>query len=368
MRIALKKGAKIVVKIGSSLLTNESGRLDMQKLETITKQMCSLKNNGYHIILVSSGAIACGMEKLGLENRPVTVIASSGTAAVGQIILMDSYGNYFRKNNFLTAQILLTSDGLQDRKRYLNARNTVLHLLDKGNIVPIINENDAVITDEIKFGDNDKLSAQVATLIDAQLLIILSDIDGVYDKQGKVIETIDEIDDCLISVVKDTKGKTTVGGMITKFEAAKIATNAGIPLVIANGNDPKILNKIIKNNKAGTIFLPKDDKISGKKRWIAFSCKDCGKIIIDQGAAQAVLEKGKSLLAIGIKAVEGDFSFGDLIVICNENHQEIARGLVNYSSDELKKIKGIKTDEIENILKYKSYDEVVHRDNLVVIK
>ncbi len=368
MDIKLNKGDKIVVKVGSSILNSDSNQLDMKRLEIITSGIVKLKSMGFDIVLVSSGAIACGMQKLGLSERPASIFDSATTAAVGQTALMFDYEKLFRENNFLTAQILLTSDGLEDRKRYLNARNILLHLLQRGNIVPIVNENDAVVTDEIRFGDNDMLSAQVAALIDARLLIILSDVDGLYDASGNVMQRIENIDSCISALAGNTTKKTTVGGMITKIEAAKIAVNAGIPMVIANGLNINILEQIIKSQTVCTWFLPKKDKISGKKRWIAFSCKGCGKIIVDEGAKQALQDKGRSLLAIGIIGVMGDFSFGDLVIICDAQHNEIARGLVNYSSVEINKIKQTKTAEIKNILGYKSYDEVVHRDNLAILR
>ena len=368
MNMNLNKGDKIVVKVGSSILTTENNQLDIKRLEMISDGVTALRSRGFEVVLVSSGAIACGMEKLGLISRPSSMLVAASTAAVGQSVLMSNYEKLFHENNYLTAQILLTSDGLEDRKRYLNARNTLLHLLKNKKIVPIVNENDAVVTDEIKFGDNDKLSAQVAALIDAKLLIILSDVDGLYDEKGIVIEKIDNIDACITDFAGDTLKKTTVGGMITKIEAAKIAVNAGIPMSIGNGQNKDILEQIIQGTTVCTWFLPKKDRISGKKRWIAFSCKNCGKIIVDDGAKKALLEKGRSLLSIGIISVEGEFSFGDLVTICDLEHNEIARGLVNYSSAEVAKIKQIKSDGIKNVLGVKSYDEVIHRDNLVILK
>jgi len=361
-------GAIIVVKLGSSMLTGDNNQLDMGRLEIITRQVVQLKRQKYRVVIVSSGAIACGMQRLGYTERPRNIVESSSAAAIGQALLMHNYEQIFRRDNYATAQILLTYDGLQDRGRYLNARNTMLHLLEKETIIPIVNENDAVVNDEIKFGDNDKLSSLVATLIDANLLIILSDVDGVYDAQGRVIETISEIDSAVMELAGGTSKKTTVGGMVTKIEAAKIATNAGIPMVIANGNDPSGLLRVLAGERAGTWFVPRPDKMPGKKRWIAFSCKHCGKIIVDAGARKALCEKGGSLLAIGVTGLEGEFDFGDLVIICDESRREIARGLTNYSSAELAQVKGVRTPDIEKILGYKSYDEVIHRDNLVVLQ
>ncbi len=362
----LKKGAKIVIKIGSSSLTSETNQIDAGKMQKIAAQVCRLKREGIGVVLVSSGAIACGMEKLHLENRPESVLESCATAAVGQIVLMRDYEEYFRQDGFLTAQILLTSDGLHDRKRYLNARNTLFTLLERQDVIPVVNENDAVATDEIKFGDNDMLSAQVATLVDADMLIILSNVEGLYDAEGRLVPEVAEIDAGIMDLAKGPQKKASIGGMITKLEAAKVAMNSGIQVVIANGNAEDRILDICRGKKAGTWFYPRSDRISAKKRWIAFSCKDCGRIIVDDGASRALREKGTSLLAIGVIGLEGDFSFGDLVLICNKDGQEIARGLTNYSAAELDRIKGRKTDAIEDILGVKAYDEVVHRDNLAL--
>ncbi|MFH2137203.1 MAG: glutamate 5-kinase [Candidatus Omnitrophota bacterium] len=357
----------VVVKVGSSTLVSEFNKLDKRRLSNISSQICKLRKQGVNVVLVSSGAIASGMNLLNYEKRPKTIEELQAAAAIGQIQLMHEYEKIFRKQSILTAQILLTPDGLYDRPRYLNARNTILTLLEKG-VVPIVNENDTVATDEIRFGDNDKLSSLVATLIDAKLLIILSDVDGVYDKKGKVIKEIDAIDSLVNGLAKGTTRQTSVGGMVTKLQAGKIATNAGIPMVIANGNTKDILAKVINKKGEGTWFLPQQNKISGKKRWIAFSCRGCGKIIVDDGAKEALTQKGKSLLASGIVDTLGKFAQGDLVFICDKKESEIARGLTNYSSDEVKKIRGLKTAKIVTVLGYKSYDEVIHRNNLVIIQ
>ena len=348
-------------------MTGASNQLDKERLSSLTSQVSNLKREGYSVVIVSSGAIACGMRRLGYKERPRTIVESSAAAAIGQVLLMHDYEQSFQKSDCCTAQILLTSDGLHDRTRYLNARNTIMHLLEKGNIVPIVNENDAVSTDEIKFGDNDRLSSLVATLIDAHLLIILSDVDGFQDAQGVVIREIHKIDSHILGLAGNTSKEISVGGMITKLEAAKIVTNSGIPMVIANGNDREVLLKISRAEEVGSWFLPRGGKMPGKKRWIAFSCRNCGKIVVDDGAREAIIKKGRSLLAIGIVSVKGEFSFGDLVIICDKNHLEIARGLTNYSSAELEKIKGMKTDSFEAVLGYYSYEEVVHRDNLVIL-
>lgn len=364
----LAKKAKIVIKIGSSIITSKAGKLDKRRLQTLAAQIAKLKNLGFEIVLVSSGAIACGMQKLNYKQRPKTIGECCCVAAVGQTLLMMNYEQVFRRYRYLTAQILLTSDGLEERARYLNARNTIMGLLKRGNIIPIVNENDAVATEEIRFGDNDKLSAHVAALIDADLLLILSDVDGLYEEHGKIVPRVEKIDANIVKISAGTKKDTSVGGMATKIEAAKIATGAGIPALIANGNKKNILQRVIEGDNCGTFFVSDKGKISAKKRWIAFSCKGCGRIIVDDGAKEAIMRQGKSLLAIGILAVEGEFSFGDLVIILDKNNKEIARGLTNYSQDEIRKIKGIKTNLIASVLGCKPSDEVVHRNNMVIIK
>ncbi|MCP4649428.1 MAG: glutamate 5-kinase [PVC group bacterium] len=361
----IKNISTVVVKVGSSILVSKDNKLDKRRMQNISSQICRLKSKGINVVLVSSGAIASGMTLLKYTNRPKTIEELQAAAAIGQSQLMHDYEKLFRKNKILTAQVLLTPDDLHNRQRYLNARNTILTLLEKG-VVPIVNENDTVATDEIRFGDNDKLSSLVATLIDAQLLIILSDVDGVYDKQGKVVEEVREIDSFVTGLAQDTKRQTSVGGMVTKIEAAKIATNAGIVMVVANGLTKDILLKIQDGYKYGTWFMPQTNKVTGKKRWIAFSCRGCGKILVDAGAKEALIKRGKSLLASGIVGVEGKFAPGDLVFISDKNGQEFARGLINYSNEEVAKIKGVKTATIKTVLGYKLYDEVIHRNNLVI--
>ena len=357
----------VVVKVGSSFLTSKHNQINKYKLQRIVSQICRLKKSNINVVLVSSGAVVSGMHLSGYSLRPKNIIDLQAIAAIGQSELMHNYSLLFRKEKIITAQILLTPEVLHNRQRYLNARNTILNLLKK-NIIPIVNENDTVATDELKFGDNDQLSALVSVLIDAKLLIILSDVEGVYGLEGKIIKKIDEIDENISGLDKGSGKQTTVGGMTAKFAAAKIAVNAGIAVVIANGSKSDILLKLIESDQAGTWFMPKKNKISGKKRWIAFSCRSRGKIFIDHGAQLAIIQKGKSLLSSGISSIDGNFSQGDLVVICGEQGNQIAKGLVNYSALELEKIKGVKTSKIEHILGYKFYDEVIHRDNLVVLE
>jgi len=360
-------GRKIVVKVGSSFLTNRGAHLDVKRLKVLTDQVVAMRRAGHQVVLVSSGAIACGMGVLGYTERPKNLAQLQAAAAIGQTRLMHDYERLFRRQRIVTAQILLTPDDLDQRVRYLNARNTIHTLLEQG-IVPIVNENDTVATDEIKFGDNDRLSALVATAIDASLVIILSDVPGLYDTQGKVIPQVRAIDDFVKNLAQGTKRQTSVGGMVTKIEAARIATNAGIPLVIASGSQNGVLMAVVNNEPVGTWFMPRQDVISGKKRWIAFSCRSCGRIVVDDGAQEAITKKGKSLLAGGVVTVEGTFQPGELVLVCDRSGREIARGLSNYAYNELLRIKGKKTSQIKSVLGYKSYDEVIHRNNMVVVE
>ena len=265
------------------------------------------------------------------------------------------------------AQILLTADDLSDRKRYLNTKNTLITLLDYG-VVPIINENDTVSVDEIKFGDNDKLSALVTNLIAANLLIILSDVDGLYSQKTKArIASVDKITPEIKNLAKETSKKTSVGGMVTKIEAARITTSSGIPCVVADGKEPRVLSKIIKGEDVGTLFLSHTSPMVARKCWIAFNCRSKGKIVVDQGARDALVKRGKSLLPSGIIDLKGKFKTGDVVSVVNQKGGEFARGMTNYTVAELEKIKGCHTNQIESRLNYKYYDEVIHRDNLVIL-
>ncbi|MCM8813445.1 MAG: glutamate 5-kinase [Candidatus Omnitrophica bacterium] len=362
-----KDNPRLVIKVGSSIISNQRHYLDRARLAELTRQLSQVKQRGLQPVLVSSGAIAAGMRSLQFASRPKDLAQLQACAAVGQSRLMHEYERLFRREKFITAQILLTSDDFQSRARYLNARNTLLQLLENDSI-PVVNENDTVVTDEIRFGDNDRLSALVATLIDARLLIILSDVDGLYDRSGAVISQVARVDAAVQSLAGGTRKSTSVGGMVTKLDSAKIVVNAGIPLVIANGRAADVVPRILAGEALGTWFSPSPDALTGRKRWIAFSCRSCGKIIIDEGACAALRQRGTSLLPGGVVAVEGNFSPGDIVIVCDRQGREIARGLTNYAQAELVKIRGSKTKDIETILGYKSYDEVIHRDNLAVAK
>lgn len=362
----VSKVKNLVIKIGTSILTSGS-IIDRSKIEKIAQEINYLLNKGIKVCLVSSGAISSGMSILGLKTRPKSLPQLQATAAIGQRYLMDLYADAFQKYNKIVAQILLTQEDLKDRRRYINARNTIFTLFEKKTI-PIVNENDTVAVEEIKFGDNDRLSALVSSLLNADLLIILSDVDG-FIINNKVVYQIEEISPDLESCALGTdKKETSVGGMLTKLEACKICSRAGIPCIIANGNQPKILEKIMNGGDFGTLFLPKGKRLSSRKQWMLFNLKPKGKIYIDKGAVEAILKKGKSLLSVGIVKVEGEFFETDLVSVYDmETKKEIAQGITYYSSQELDRIKGMPTQDIEKILGYKYYDEVIHRDNMVIL-
>lgn len=340
-------------------------------MEKLVRELADLKNQDKDIILVSSGAVGAGIGKLGLKKKPVSIQEKQAVAAVGQGVLIQFYEKLFAEYGHTIAQVLLTREDMENRMRYLNSRNTLLHLFKYGAI-PIINENDTISTEEIEFGDNDKLSALVATLVDADLLVLLTDIDGLYtanprlDPSAKCISLVQEISPELKSVAGATAEMMAKGGMITKLEAAEIAMSAGIDMVIADGREKNILRRILSGEPTGTLFCAQGGHLRSRKRWIAFAQKVKGTITIDQGAEQALKIQGKSLLPIGIIHISGDFNRGETVGILGSQGQEIARGLVNYSSMELKQIIGCKTVEVNNILGYACAEEVVHRDNLVL--
>lgn len=363
----------MVVKIGSGVLTNPEGnKLDDSVIGEIASQVSKLYKSGYEIILVSSGAIAAGIKELNLQEIPEDIPHKQATAAVGQSHLIGKYERQFKKEGLKVAQILLTHDDFSSRVRYINAKNTILTILSY-KVIPIINENDTVAIDEIKFGDNDTLSAMVASLIEADILIILSDVKGLYNTDpglstsAKLISTVQKITNEIETMAGGSKSKTGVGGMITKIQAAKKATLAGIPAVIVDGKARGIIKSVVDGEDVGTIFLPEEDKLSSKKYWIAYTLKSKGKVMVDDGAKSVLIADGKSLLPSGVMDVEGKFESGDMVSCTDIHHQEFARGLVNYSSKELKKIKSRHSSKIEEILGYKIVDEIIHRDNLVIL-
>ncbi|MEB2307997.1 MAG: glutamate 5-kinase [Candidatus Brocadiaceae bacterium] len=369
----LSKIKKVVIKIGTGILTTDDGHLDKDQIKNLAGQTVELNQMGYHVVVVSSGAVGSGMGELGIEKRPVTLPELQAVAAVGQSKLISMYDDCFKLHGYHAAQILLTREDFEDRQRYLNTCNTI-HTLFRLKAIPVVNENDTISVDEIKFGDNDALSALVTNLLNAELLIILSSVDGLYDKHptGKskaaVIPVVENVSDEIRQLAFDLKTKRGVGGMQTKLEAASVVTNAGEAVIIANGRMDGVLKKIVQGEHIGTLFLPKHEKLASRKRWIGYTIKPKGKISIDDGATHALRDKGKSLLASGIVSVEGIFSKGDIISISGKgNGAIIARGLTNYSSAEIEKIKGCSTVHIAKVLGYKLYDEVIHRDNMVIL-
>ena len=363
---------KIVVKVGTSTLTHKNGKLNLEQIERLVRQLSDLRNQGKDVVLVSSGAIGAGMGKLNLEERPKTIPEKQAVAAVGQGILLHIYEKIFSEYGQATAQLLLTKADLEHRQRFLNARNTLLTLLRLG-VIPIVNENDTVAFEEIKFGDNDTLAALVGTLIDADLVILLTDIDGFYNgdprknKNAKRIPVVEMIDEQIEGLAGSVGSKFGSGGMATKITAASIAVNAGIPLMIAHGAEEHIIRRLTGGEDVGTLFLPIEMKPHLRKKWIAFGSHVGGKVIVDDGAREALIHKGKSLLPSGIVAVEGSFASGDVVEIADVKGREFARGITNYSASELNRIKGQKSKDICPILGYKDFDEVIHRDNLSLI-
>jgi glutamate 5-kinase len=359
-----------VVKVGSNVLTAPRG-LNLRALRGIARQIAGLMDRGLDVILVSSGAMASGVKKIGLDRRPDELPRRQAVAAVGQAGLIMEYEKAFERYGRKVAQILLTSEDLTSRKRYLNARNTLNTLLE-WKIVPIINENDTVSVEEIKLGDNDNLAAMIALLMDADLLIALSDIEGLFTQDPR-----DHSDAELIPVVrvisKSTEtaagrmpGPLGTGGMRSKINAARKVTAAGVPMVVAKGDKPDILSRLLAGEAHGTYFVPRREKLPRRKCWIAFSLKPKGSLSIDAGAAAALTSRGKSLLASGIVDVRGEFTVGTPVELQTTAGETIGVGLVNYSAADIRRIRGLKSQHIGQVLGQKPYDEVIHRDNLVI--
>ncbi len=376
MNISLDDIELLVVKVGTTLISSPTDPdfLDRKKMQPIIEDIALYRKRGVKIILVSSGAIGAGMATLGLKTRPKLLPQKQAAAAIGQSRLMHFYKELFAEFEMQVAQVLLTRDDLDDRTKYLNARNTLSTLLEYESIVPIINENDTVAVSEIKFGDNDTLAAVVASKMQADLLIILSNVDGLYDcdprtnSATKLIEEVRDLSEDIKNMCGGTSSETSVGGMTAKVEAARIATFSGIGMILANGERSHMLRKILDGCAGFTFFHPRQDAINGRKRWIAFGAASHGTIQVDEGARRALLKSFRSLLPSGIIGVSGDFDRGDTIKIVDERNREIARGLTNYSSREILKIKGIHSSKIAEVLGQKDYDEVVHRDHLVVLE
>lgn len=349
---------RIVVKLGSSQIADHSLKARTSNLTSLVEQICSIQKEGVDVIVVSSGAIVLGMGELNERIRPKELASLQARAAIGQNSLMRIFTDLFRKQKKTCAQILLTWDDFNDRARYVNARNT-LHAILSQAVTPIINENDTISTEEIKFGDNDRLSALVAGLVHADLLIILSDVEGLYDpndQEKKIFEEIREITAEIEGIAGGARNKNiSRGGMRAKLEAVKIATSANIPCVIANGQADNILIRIVDKERVGTLFVEKEDRLLARQHWIAFGAKPKGTLIVDDGAKQALLKGGRSLLLPGVVRLDGHFKKEDVVVICDEEGQEFGRGIVNYSSEDVRQIEDKKGKQ-----------EIVHRDNLVL--
>ena len=362
-----------IVKVGSKSLTGDDGRLDRTQVANLARQLLTIVDMGKRVVLVSSGAVASGIGKLGLPSRPTDLATLQAVAAIGQTHLMQVYEQTFAEHGRHAAQILLTASELDDRVAYLNVRNTLRRLLEMGAI-PIINENDTVAVDELKttFGDNDRLAGMVAGIMEASLLVILSDVQGLYDRdprdpQSRVVPSVDRIDERIEDMVRDRKTGISKGGMASKLATAKFVTTSGQCVVIAWGREPEILVRLANGEMVGTLFLPQSKTLTPRKRWIGFSAQPAGQLQVDDGAAKAMCAEGRSLLAIGIKGVEGEFGKGDIVSIVNPHSVEIARGLINYNSKQVAQIRGCRSDRIEQILGQCPYEEVIHRDNLAIM-
>jgi glutamate 5-kinase len=369
----LTRAKRIVVKIGSSVLVEEGIGLDLVAFSKLAKEISQVHTDSREIVVVSSGAIAAGMERLGYDKRPQTIPGIQAAAAVGQPHLMKIYQDCFFNYRKQVAQILLTHEDLSNRHRYLNARNTLLALLGMG-FIPIVNENDTVAVEEIQFGDNDNLSALVTSLVSADLLIILSDIAGLYDRdpkhdnQAKLMDLVENIERDMVSRAAETRNPWSIGGMASKIEAARKAVRFGVPTLVANGKVDGILKQILDGEKVGTLFLPLADRLSSRKQWIAYGLKPTGQVIVDDGAKTAIVSHGKSLLPRGVVDARGEFDRGDAVSCLDAEGREFGRGLVNYNCQELKNIKGRQSRDIEGIIGYKYTDEIIHRDDLVILQ
>ena len=371
MRQRFGNSPRWVVKIGSALVTNDGRGLNRPAISDWAHQIARLRAAGKQIVLVSSGAVAEGMSRLGWGRRPHALYALQAAAATGQMGLVEAYESNFQKHGIHSAQILLTHEDLRDRCRYLNARSTLQKLLTLG-VIPVVNENDTVATEEIRFGDNDTLAALVANLVEAQLLVILTDQAGLYDRDprihnnGKLIESALAEDQALDEAAGPSTAALGLGGMVTKVTAARLASRSGTATLIVNGREIGILEQIASGEALGTLLLPRDEPLTARKRWIANQLKISGTLTLDAGAVRVLRESGRSLLPVGVTHVKGIFKRGEMVVCLDPIGREVGRGLVNYNAEEAEKIKGRPSHEIEFILGYVDEPELIHRDNLVL--
>ncbi len=366
----LGKARRIVIKVGSAVMTTVDG-LNLEVIKELTDNIAQLIAGGREVVLVSSGAIAAGFKKIGLPAKPSAIPQKQAVAAIGQSTLMQNYEQAFDRHGVKVAQILLTRNDLANRRRYLNARNTLFTLLN-WKVIPIINENDTVVVEEIQFGDNDNLSALISSVVQADLLIILTDIDGLYDqdprqyKDANRIPLVEKVDMKLERAASRQPGVIGSGGMFSKIQAAKKAASVGIPTIIAHGLKPNIIERIFAGEEEGTLFLSQPTKLRSRQYWLAYTTNPAGDIVVDDGARQVLQYQGKSLLPAGVISVNGRFSAGSAVRLIDASGEVIGIGLSNYSANDLACIKGLKTCNIQQSLGYKGYDEVVHRDNMVI--
>ncbi|WP_281519482.1 glutamate 5-kinase [Acidaminococcus timonensis] len=372
-RKKIAEAKRIVVKVGTNTITYPNGKINYEKIEKMARILTDFQNQGREMILVSSGAGAAGVGRMGLEAKPKTIPGKQACAAVGQGILMHIYERIFGEYGQVVAQVLLTKNDMVNRHSYANARNALQEMISWG-VIPIINENDVVAIDEFKIGDNDNLSALVASLADADLDILLSDIDGLYTANpkthpdAKLVSVVEEVTPEIEATAGGAGSRNATGGMLTKLQAAKNAMSAGIALIIANGEHLEILRNILRGEPVGTLFVPKESHLRFRNQWLAFGSRISGKLIVDAGLAKALRQEGScSILPVGIVGVEGEFDSGDTVSVVDQEGHELARGMTNYGSGDVALIKGCKTSQIEARIGYKHYDEVIHRDNLVVL-
>ncbi len=362
----------VVVKVGTNVLTREDGTLEPARVQALADQLQRLRAAGRKVALVSSGAIGAGVGRLGLGHRPTDLRQLQACAAVGQSFLMRAYEDCLAAHDIPTAQILLTAGDFDNRARYLNARNTIVTLFEWG-CLPVINENDTVSVAEIRFGDNDHLAAMVTNLLQAPLLVLLSVVDGLYtadpgsDPSAELVPTVPEIDAAVMDRAGAGRSALGSGGMRSKLRAARLATAAGESVIMANGSRPGVLDAIFRCEPVGTLFLPHDRALPAWKRWLGFTARPRGRVVVDAGARQAVQHKGSSLLPIGVVQVAGAFGKGDVVAVCDADGTEFARGLTNYSAADLDRLRGLRSEQIREVLGTFPYEEVIHRDNLVVI-
>jgi glutamate 5-kinase len=368
----LDRARRVVIKIGSQILSSQAG-IEEGRVKGLVRDLARLHDQKRDLIVVSSGAVAAGMTRLGVKERPKTIPQKQALAAVGQIKLMALYERHFSRFEKNVAQVLLTHEDLANRQRYLNAKHTFQTLLE-ASIIPIVNENDTVAVEEMKFGDNDHLSSLVATLLEADLLVILSDVQGVYDRDPRVhanaqrIPLITDIKGTAPTISAGSASEFGTGGIVTKLEAAERAAAAGIPTLITSGLQVEALSHVFDATaESGTLVIPDENRLTIRKHWIAYNLKPAGEIVVDQGAYDAVVQRGKSLLPSGLKEIHGSFGVGECVRCLDPRGREFARGLVNYNAQELNQIKGLHTSKIDKVLGYKAYDEIIHRDDLAIL-